>query len=169
MCCRITRQRKRRSNLSINGYSQCLLALPVTCEPYIATKNVEPVGKNQSAQNRSQCASSGDKDHWLSADSAHGYRRRVRRAEFNVLISQQQSTKLTNEMLTTADYLVTVCGHADDNCPALPAGTRKEYWPLSDPAKATGSEEEIMAVFRASCDDIRRRVADLVYRLTTDS
>jgi len=80
-------------------------------------------------------------------------------------ISQQESTKLTDEMLTTADCVVTVCGHADQNCPVLPAGTRKEHWPLDDPANATGSEDEVMAVFRASRDDIRRRVENLIKRL----
>jgi arsenate reductase len=84
-------------------------------------------------------------------------------------ISQQKPTKLTDEMLTTADYVVTVCSHADENCPVLPAGTRKEHWPLDDPAKATGPEDEIMAVFRASRDDIRRRVEDLVKRLAKEN
>ena len=89
-------------------------------------------------------------------------------AEAGVDISEQESTRLTDEMLAAADYLVTVCGHADEHCPVLPAGMRKEHWPLSDPAKATGSEEEIMAVFRASRDDIRARVADLLERLAAD-
>ena len=89
-------------------------------------------------------------------------------AEAGVDISAQESTRLTDEMLAATDYLVTVCGHGDEHCPALPAGMRKEHWPLSDPAKATGSEEEIMAVFRASRDDIRARVADLLTRLGED-
>ena len=84
-------------------------------------------------------------------------------------ISQQESTKLTNETLTTADYVVTVCGNAEENCPVLPAGTRKELWPLDDPAKATGSDDEVMAVFRSSRDDIRRRVEDLIKRLEKES
>lgn len=87
-------------------------------------------------------------------------------AEAGVDISGQESTRLTEEMLAAADYLVTVCGHADEHCPVLPAGVRKEHWPLSDPAKAAGTEDEIMAVFRASRDDIRNRVADLLERLT---
>jgi len=89
--------------------------------------------------------------------------------EVDVDISQQESTKLTDEMLAAADYLVTVCGHADENCPALPAGIRKEHWPLDDPAKASGTEDEIMAVFRASRDDIRQRVDGLIERLTEES
>ncbi|MCW9023301.1 MAG: arsenate reductase (thioredoxin) [Gammaproteobacteria bacterium] len=88
--------------------------------------------------------------------------------EAGVDISSQESTKLTDEMLSAADYLVTVCGHADEHCPVLPEGIRKEHWPLSDPAKATGTEDEIMAVFKASRDDIQQRVKDLIERLTLE-
>lgn len=84
-------------------------------------------------------------------------------------ISRQESTKLTDEMLTSADCVVTLCGHADENCPVLPEGTRKEHWPLDDPGKAMGSEDEIMAVFRASCADIRRRVEDLIKRIEKEN
>ncbi len=86
-------------------------------------------------------------------------------AEAGVDISGQESTKVTRAMLAQADYVVTVCGHADEHCPALPANTRKEHWPLNDPAKASGSEEEVMAVFRAARDDIRDRVKALMERL----
>jgi hypothetical protein len=48
-------------------------------------------------------------------------------------------------ILSQADVLVTVCGHADEHCPVLPAGKKKIHWPLSDPAKAKGTEEQIMA------------------------
>jgi arsenate reductase len=108
---------------------------------------------------------------WLQVQSAgieaHGKNPRAIAVmqEAGVDISGQDSTKLTDEMLASVDYLVTVCGHADEHCPVLPPGIAKEHWPLNDPAKATGSEEEIMAVFRASRDDIRQRVADLIERL----
>ena len=76
---------------------------------------------------------------------------------------------MTNEMLTTANYVITVCGHADENCPVLPAGTRREHWPLNDPAKATGSEEDVMAVFKVSRDDIGQKVEDLIGRLKKEN
>lgn len=85
--------------------------------------------------------------------------------EVSVDISAQESAKLTDRMMTLADYIVTVCGHADEHCPVLPAGVRKEHWPLSDPAKVSGSEDEIMAAFRESRDDIRGGVEDLIERL----
>jgi len=82
--------------------------------------------------------------------------------EVGVDISQQESTKLTQDMLDWADVIVTVCGHADEHCPALPAKIEKIHWPLTDPAKASGNEEQIMDQFRASRDDIRNRVASLI-------
>lgn len=86
-------------------------------------------------------------------------------AEADIDISGQESTKITPAMLEAADVVVTVCGHADEHCPALPASVRKIHWPLTDPAKAQGSEEEIMTVFRAARDDIRERVRALVDEL----
>jgi arsenate reductase len=87
-------------------------------------------------------------------------------AEAGVDISSQVSTRLSDAMLHNADYLITVCGHADEHCPVPPPGTRKEHWPLNDPAKATGSEEEIMAAFRVTRDEVHQRVQDLIERLT---
>ena len=84
-------------------------------------------------------------------------------------IGGQESTRVTPAMLEDADLVVTVCGHADEHCPVLPPGTRKEHWPLEDPARATGTEEEILAVFRASRDEIRDRVVGLIERLREES
>jgi len=112
---------------------------------------------------------------WLQVQSAgieaHGKNPRAiaTMQEAGVDISAQDSTRLTPRMLAEADHLVTVCGHADEHCPALPSGLSKEHWPLEDPAKATGSEDQILAVFRNSRDEIRRRVADLVDRLQQSS
>lgn len=101
---------------------------------------------------------------------AHGKNRRAVQVmqEAGIDISGQESTRLTDAMLGWAERVVTVCGHADEHCPVLPPGTRKEHWPLNDPAKATGSDAEIMAVFRASRDDIRERVLNLIERLNQE-
>ena len=86
-------------------------------------------------------------------------------AEAGVDISGQESTIVNQAMLERADVVVTVCGHADEQCPVLPAGVKKVHWPLSDPAKATGNEEEVMAEFRATRDEVKRRVESLLDRL----
>jgi arsenate reductase len=85
--------------------------------------------------------------------------------EAGVDISSQESTRVTDDMIARADIVVTVCGHADEHCPVLPPGVKKIHWPLTDPAKATGTEAEIMATFRATRDEVRRYVADLIQYL----
>ena len=87
-------------------------------------------------------------------------------AEAGVDIANQESTRVTAAMIAAADVIVTVCGHADEHCPVLPPGIEKRHWPLTDPAKARGSEAEIMAQFRATRDDVRHRVAALLAELT---
>jgi len=87
--------------------------------------------------------------------------------EAGVDISGQESTVVTPAMVAAADVVVTVCGHADEHCPAVPATTRKIHWPLSDPARATGTEAEIMDTFRATRDEVARRVRELIAQLQT--
>ncbi|MEZ5541111.1 MAG: arsenate reductase (thioredoxin) [Pseudomonadota bacterium] len=87
--------------------------------------------------------------------------------EAGIDISAQESTVVTAAMLAAADILVTVCGHADEHCPAVPAGVRRIHWPLNDPARASGSDAEVMAVFRASRDEIRQRVETLLADLAS--
>jgi len=86
--------------------------------------------------------------------------------ESGIDISGQESTIVSAEMLERADMVVTVCGHADEQCPALPTGVDKIHWPLMDPAKATGTEEEIMAEFRATRKEVKRRVSSLLTLLS---
>ncbi len=84
-------------------------------------------------------------------------------------ISGQKSTILDQKTLKWADLVITVCGDADENCPALPQGTGREHWPPSDPATATRTPDAIMPIFRASRDEIEQRVTKLLKRLTADS
>ncbi|GMQ90355.1 MAG: hypothetical protein BMS9Abin10_0723 [Gammaproteobacteria bacterium] len=101
---------------------------------------------------------------------AHGKNPRAIAAmkEAGIDISQQESIRLTPDMLEWADHVVTVCGHADEHCPVLPSRTSKEHWPLGDPAKARGSEDKVMTVFRATRDEIEQRVRTLMDRQWTN-
>ncbi|NCF63075.1 MAG: arsenate reductase (thioredoxin) [Gammaproteobacteria bacterium] len=85
--------------------------------------------------------------------------------EAGVDISGQESTIVNDEMLRRADIVVTVCGHADEQCPALPPAVKKIHWPLTDPAKASGTEQEIMAEFRATRNEVKQRVLKLLTAL----
>ena len=108
----------------------------------------------------------GDRIEVLSAGiEAHGKNPRAiaAMAELGIDISGQESTRLTDDMLEGLDRVVTVCGHADEHCPVLPAGIRRVHWPLPDPAKATGTEAEISTEFLAVRDDIHQRVEALLF------
>jgi len=78
--------------------------------------------------------------------------------EVGVDISGQESEVLDATILATVDLLVTVCSHADEHCPAFFIKGKREHWPFEDPAKAAGSEEEIMNEFRRVRDQIRDRI-----------
>ena len=60
------------------------------------------------------------------------------------------------------DLVVTVCDDAAENCPVWLGQGRKTHLGFPDPAKATGSEEEKLAVYRAVRDDIARKVPELL-------
>ena len=59
----------------------------------------------------------------------------------------------------TFDLVVTVCDNARESCPFFP-GKRLVHKSFRDPAAATGSEEERLAVFRLVRDEIRRWLED---------
>ncbi|MDX8403704.1 MAG: arsenate reductase (thioredoxin) [Mariprofundaceae bacterium] len=82
--------------------------------------------------------------------------------EAGVDISGQKSEALDPEILNNIDLLITVCGNADKSCPIVPTSCKKEHWPFDDPAKASGTEEEIMAEFSRVRDQIRDRIEKFV-------
>ncbi len=56
------------------------------------------------------------------------------------------------------DLVVTVCDEAAEECPYFPHARRQEHWGFPDPSRATGSEEERLAVFREVRDAIASRI-----------
>jgi arsenate reductase len=56
------------------------------------------------------------------------------------------------------DYVITVCDNAKETCPVFIGKVGKQlHIGFEDPAEATGTEEEVMAVFRSVRDEIRQR------------
>lgn len=56
------------------------------------------------------------------------------------------------------DLVVTVCDDANENCPVWLGQGKRLHVGFPDPAEATGTEEEVFAVFRSVRDDIERRL-----------
>lgn len=84
-----------------------------------------------------------------------------------MLIQSEGEAHGQNPRALAVMIVVTVCGNADENCPVLPPRTRKFHWPLADPAKATGTEDEIVQQFRKTQDEIKQRVRDVLDQLAS--
>ncbi len=56
-----------------------------------------------------------------------------------------------------SDYVITLCDHAAEFCPAFGGHGKRLHWPLEDPAGATGTTEERLAIFRRIRDGIKKR------------
>lgn len=68
--------------------------------------------------------------------------------------------KMVDEFLKEAfDYVITVCGNAKENCPIF-TGKVKHHLHIGfeDPAEATGTEEEVLGVFREIRDQIKEKM-----------
>lgn len=91
---------------------------------------------------------------------AHGKNPRAITAmhDAGVDISSQQSEQLDPSLFNSIDLLITVCANADESCPTIPVTCEKQHWPFDDPAKAEGTELEIMAEFCRVRDQIRQRI-----------
>jgi arsenate reductase len=60
------------------------------------------------------------------------------------------------------DIVLTVCDHAKEVCPYFPSNALKLHYNFPDPAKAKGTEEEIMQEFRRVREMIKSYCAELV-------
>jgi len=62
------------------------------------------------------------------------------------------------------DLVVTVCDSAAEECPLWLGTGKRVHLGFPDPAKATGTDEEVMGAFRAVRDDILRQIPQLLLR-----
>lgn len=81
--------------------------------------------------------------------------------EVGVDIRGQSPKRFDPSKVGSYDLVITLCGDAEERCPAVPAGVARGHWPLPDPVKASGSEEEVMETFRR----VRDEIGELVKRL----
>lgn len=77
-------------------------------------------------------------------------------AEIGVDLSGARSKHLREFMGLPVHTVITVCGNADQACPAFPGQAARYHWPFDDPAKAEGDEAAVTGAFRRVRDEIRR-------------
>ena len=95
---------------------------------------------------------------------AHGLNPRAVKVmdEIGIDISSQESKTVSNDELFQYDIIVTLCGSARERCPALVRDKRNIHWGLDDPANATGTEKEIMDIYRDVRDKISCNIDSLL-------
>ena len=76
-------------------------------------------------------------------------------AEIGIDISSHHSKHMDEFLSQRVETVITVCGNADQACPIFPGQLNRHHWPFDDPAHATGTEEEQLAVFRRVRDEIK--------------
>jgi arsenate reductase len=80
-------------------------------------------------------------------------------SEVGIELTGQRSKHLDDVPWREADTVVTLCGEAEEVCPAVAAPVRRVHWPLPDPSAAPEAEQR--RVFREVRDEIRWRVSSL--------
>jgi len=75
--------------------------------------------------------------------------------EIGIDISSHTSKHMNEFLDRKIDTVITVCGNADQACPMFPGQVNRYHWGFEDPAHATGTEEEILNVFRSVRDQIK--------------
>jgi arsenate reductase len=83
-------------------------------------------------------------------------------AEDGIDLSGHTSNHVNEYVNIPFDHVITVCDHAQERCPIFPGKAQRWHHNFPDPAKATGSEEEIMDEFRRVRAMIKNYCRDFV-------
>ena len=82
-------------------------------------------------------------------------------SEVGIDISSHYPKDVDEFITKSFDYVITVCDNAKETCPVFTGKVKNRlHIGFEDPAEATGTEEEIIAVFRRVRDEIKRDFFD---------
>jgi len=82
-------------------------------------------------------------------------------AEVGIDISLNQTNHVDEYLNDDFDYVITVCDHARETCPIFLGNVNHRlHMGFDDPAEATGSTEEILAVYRKIRNEINTRFSE---------
>ena len=85
--------------------------------------------------------------------------------EDGIDISNHTSNHIDEYRNIEFDFVITVCDNAKERCPYFPAKAKKFHYNFPDPAKATGTEEEINQQFR----QVRQQIKDYCRLFVADN
>ena len=76
-----------------------------------------------------------------------------------------RSKSMTEFLDQEFDHVLTVCDDAAEACPMFPGPALRTRWSIPDPARATGTDDEVLAVYRATLADLRGRISGFLATL----
>lgn len=82
--------------------------------------------------------------------------------EDNIDIFEHTSNNIDEYYNINFDFVITVCDNAKERCPFFPTKAQKFHYNFPDPAKATGTTDEIMSEFRRVRDMIKTYSEDFI-------
>lgn len=109
---------------------------------------------NHDFAGRIEACSAGTEPHGLNPRAVEVMK------EIGIDISSNSSDHISRYEGQNFDYVITLCGDANEKCPLFFGGVQRLHMGFPDPPKATGTDEEIMAVYRQVRDDIRRQMRE---------
>lgn len=90
-------------------------------------------------------------------------------AEDNIDISNHTSNHLDEYANIAFDYVITVCDNANEACPFFPGNVKRFHHNFPDPAKARGTEDEVMDAFRRVREQIKTYIRQFVNQHLTEA
>jgi len=81
-------------------------------------------------------------------------------AEIGIDISGHKSKSIQEFLGKDFDFVITVCDKVKETCPVFHRGAKHVHWSFVDPAEASGSEEEVLSIFRRVRDEIELRIQE---------
>lgn len=85
--------------------------------------------------------------------------------EDGIDISNHTSNNIDEYRNIDFDFVITVCDNAKEQCPFFPSNVKKFHYNFTDPAKATGTDEEIMQQFR----QVRQQIKNYCIQFVADN
>ena len=79
-------------------------------------------------------------------------------AELGIDISHHSSKVLTEFEGQPFDYVISLCGDANEQCPLFIGGVRRVHIGFSDPSRLSGSDAQVLPEFRRVRDELRRKL-----------
>ena len=102
------------------------------------------------AGNKAQVYSAGVEAHGLNPRAIEIMK------EDGIDISKHTSNNVNEYRDIDFKYVITVCDNARERCPWFPSGAKKFHHDFPDPAKATGTDEQVRHQFR----DVRNKIKE---------